>query len=134
MSVKSRNGDLHAEIVAMVGEGRTQAQAARALGVSPSTVSRALADRREAGVHRATGDAVDAFVRSLGPELTPDVLARVEALRALAAKLDWATRASTGTAAMAAASLAREYRSLLDELRQASSFDELREALLAAGD
>ncbi len=134
MTVKSRNGDLHAQIVAMVGEGRTQAQAARALGVSPSTVSRALADRREAGVHRATQDAVDAFVRSLGPELTPDVLARIEGLRAIASKLDWSVRASTGTAAMAASSLAREYRSLLDELRQSASFDELREALLAHGD
>jgi DNA-binding LacI/PurR family transcriptional regulator len=135
-SAESRqgNGDLHAQIVAMVGEGRSQAQAARALGVSASTVSRILADRREEGAHRATREAVDAFVRSLGPELTPDVLARVEGLRVLAAKLDWATRATTGTAAMAASSLAREYRSLLDELQQSASFDELREALLAGGD
>jgi transcriptional regulator with XRE-family HTH domain len=96
----------------MVGEGRTQAQAARALGVSASTVSRVLADRRVAGEHRAAQDAVDAFVRSLGPELTPDVRVRVEGLRALANKLDWTTRATTGTAAMAASSLAREYRSL----------------------
>jgi len=128
---ESRNGDLHARIVGMVEEGRSQAQAARALGVSPSTVSRVLADRREEGAHRAAQDAVDAFVRSLGPELTADVLARVEGLRALANKLDWTTRATTGTAAMAASSLAREYRSLLDELRQSSSFDELRQALLA---
>jgi DNA-binding LacI/PurR family transcriptional regulator len=126
--------DRHGEILRMVGEGRTQAQAARALGVSPSTVSRVLADRREEGKHRATQDAVDVFVKSLGPELTPEVLARVEGLRVLAAKLDWATRATTGTAAMAASSLAKEYRSLIDELKQAASLDELREALLAAGD
>ncbi len=76
---------------------------------------------------------MDEFVRSLGPELTPEVRARVEGLRALANKLDWTTRATTGTAAMAASSLAREYRSLLDELKQSASFDELREALLRAG-
>jgi hypothetical protein len=134
--VKSRKGnpaDLHAQIVAMVGEGRTQAQAARALGVSASTVSRVLAERREEGAHRATQDAVDAFVKSLGPELDAETRARVEGLRAIAAKLDWSVRATTGTAAMAASSLAREYRSLLDELRQSASFDELREALLRAG-
>lgn len=131
--VKSRNGDLHAQIAGMVGEGRTQAQTAKALGVSPSTVSRVLADRREEGEHRRAQVAVDEFVRSLGPELTPEVRARVEGLRALANKLDWTTRATTGTAAMAASSLAREYRSLLDELKQSASFDELREALLRAG-
>jgi transcriptional regulator with XRE-family HTH domain len=130
--VESRNGDLHTQIVALVGEGRTQAQAARALGVSASTVSRVLADRRSEGEHRAVQDSVDAFVRSLGPELTAETQARVAGLRALASKLDWATRATTGTAAIAASSLAREYRSLLDELRQSTSFDELREALLAA--
>jgi len=133
--VKSRNekpADLHASIVAMVGEGRSQAQAAKALGVSASTVSRVLADRREEDGHRPAQAAVDVFVRSLGPELTPEVLVRVEGLRALANKLDWTTRATTGTAAMAASSLAREFRSMIDELRQSASFDELREALLAA--
>lgn len=133
--LKSRNakaGDLHEQIVGMVAEGRTQAQVARALGKSASTVSRVLAEHRQNGGERgAAQDAVDVFVKSLGPELTPDVLARVEGLRALANKLDWTTRATTGTAAMAASSLAREYRSLLDELRQSASFDELREALLA---
>jgi DNA-binding LacI/PurR family transcriptional regulator len=133
--VKSRNAEeLHGQILALLAEGSSQAQAAKALGVSSSTVSRVLADRHEDGVHRAAQDAVDAFVASLGRELTPDVLARVEALRALASKLDWTTRATTGTAAMAASSLAREYRSLLDELKQGASFDELRAALLAADD
>ena len=130
--MKSR--DKHAEIIALLADGMTQVEAARELGVSTSTVSRILADQREEGDHGAALDAVDAFVASLGPELTPDVLARVEALRALAAKLDWTTRATTGTAAMAASSLAREYRSLLDELKQSASFDELRAALLAADD
>lgn len=130
MAVKSRN----AEIIELVGGGRSQAEAAHALGVSASTVSRVIADHRTEGEHRATREAVDAFVASLGPELAPDVLARVAALEALAAKLDWTTAATTGTAAMAASSLAREYRSLLDELRQSASFDQLREALLAADD
>lgn len=134
-SAKSRKPeDLHEQIIGMVSEGRTQAQAARALGVSASTVSRVLADRREEGEHRATQNAVDQFIKSLGPELDPATLARVEGLRALANKIDWTTRASTGTAAMAASSLLREYRSLLDELKQSTSFDALREALLAAGD
>lgn len=130
--MKSR--DKHAEITAILAQGRSQVEAARELGISTSTVSRILADQREEGEHRAAQEAVDAFVASLGPELTPDVLARVAALRALAAKLDWTTRATTGTAAMAASSLAREYRSLLDELKQSASFDELRAALLAADD
>lgn len=136
--MKSRNGaapeDLHAQIVELLAGGRSQAQAAKSLGVSASTVSRTLADRRLVDGNRPAQDAVDAFVRSLGADLAPDVLARVEGLRALANKLDWATRATTGTAAMAASSLAREYRSLLDELRQSASFDELRKALLAGDD
>ena len=132
MSISSEN--LHAQIHALLAKGQTQAQAAKALGVSASTVSRVLADHREEGGHRAAQDAVDTFVASLGAELAPDILARVEGLRALANKLDWTTRATTGTAAMACSSLAREYRSLLDELRQAASFDELREALLAGDD
>lgn len=134
-TAKSRDAaELYAQLVALVGEGRTQAQAARALGVSASTASRIMADHRSDDGHRPARDAVDAFVASLGPELTPDVQARIEPLRTLAAKLDWACTAKTGTAAMAAASLAREYRSLLDELKQSASFDELREALLAGND
>ena len=123
--------EIHPQILALLAEGRSQLEAARALGVSTSTVSRILADRRQGDVHGPALIAVDAFVTSLGPELTPDVAARVEALRALAAKLDWSTAATTGTAAMAAASLAKEFRSLLDELKASTSFDELREALLA---
>ena len=78
--------------------------------------------------------AVDAFVASLGAELAPDVAARVEALRSLAAKLDWARAASTGTAAMAAAQISKEFRALVDELQRVASFDELRLALLADDD
>ena len=132
---KSHNGaGLHAQIVAMVAEGRTQAQAARALGVSPSTACRVLADHRQEGKHRATQDAVEAFVLSLGPELTADVRCRLEGLRVLAIQLDWSARATTGTAAMATSPLVREYGRLIDELRQSASFDELREALLAHDD
>ena len=131
--MKSQN-DLHAKIALLLEEGFSQAQAAKELGVSASTVSRVLADHRSNDGHRPAQDAVDVFVASLGAELTPDVLARVEGLRALACKLDWVTGATTGTAAMAASSLAREYRSLLDELRRTASFDELREALLADDD
>jgi hypothetical protein len=112
----------------------TQKQAAGELGVSESTVSRTLADRLDIGGSGPAQSAVDLFVASLGASLAPDVAARVEALRALAAKLDWTRRATTGTAAMAASSLAKEFRSLLDELRQSTSFDELREALLAGAD
>lgn len=72
-------------------------------------------------------------MRSLGSELAPDIAPRVEALRGLAAKIDWSTGANTGTAALAVASLTKEFRALLDELRQSASFDELREALLASG-
>jgi transcriptional regulator with XRE-family HTH domain len=118
----------------LLAEGLNQNQVAKRLGTSPSTISRLLADHRDDDGYRPAQDAVDAFVRSLGPELAPDVAARVEALRGLARKLDWTGRANTGTAAMAASSLAREYRNLLDELRVSSSFDELREALLASDD
>ena len=130
--MKSRN--LHAEILAILEKGHSQAEAAERLGVSTSTVSRTLADHREDGDFRATRDAVERFVESLGPELEPAVLARVAVARALGEKLDWSTRASTGTAAMAASSLAREFRAVLSELHQSSRFDELREALLAADD
>jgi hypothetical protein len=106
------------------------------LGVSASTVSRILADHRDAvaGSPGPAQGAVDVFVGSLGSPLAPDVAARVEALRSLAAKLDWARAASTGTAAMAAAQISKEYRALVDELQQVRGFDELRAALLAVGD
>src|ERR1017187_1651056 len=94
-SVKSRKGDLHPQVAALIGEGRTQAQAARALGISPSTVSRILADHRVDDGHAPTREAVDVFLRSLGPELTAETRARVEALRVLAAKLDWARTATS---------------------------------------
>ena len=132
--MKSRKGDLHPQVAALIGEGRTQAQAARALGISPSTVSRILADHRVDDGNGPTREAVDVFVRSLGPELTAETRARVEALRVLAAKLDWARTATSATAAMAAPGCAKEFRQLLDELKASTSFDELREALLAAGD
>lgn len=136
--MKSRNGtvprDLHAEIVELIAKGKSQAQAAKDLGVSPSTVSRNLADHRESNGHQPAMAAVDAFVQSLGVELAPDIAPRVEALRGLATKIDWASGANTGTAALAVASLTKEFRALLDELRQSASFDELREALLASGD
>jgi transcriptional regulator with XRE-family HTH domain len=127
-------GDLFSRIQALLGQGMTQKQAAGELGVSESTVSRTLADRLDVGASGPAQSAVDLFVVSLGASLPPDVAARVEALRALAAKLDWTRRATTGTAAMAASSLAKEFRSLLDELQQSTSFDELREALLAGAD
>jgi len=124
--------DAHAKIERLLGEGLTQREVAERLGVSPSTVSRILADARRVGEDATPAmDAVNVFVGSLGDELAPDVAARVEALRALAAKLDWSRTATSGTAAMAAASLAKEYRQLLDELRRVASFDELRAALLA---
>jgi transcriptional regulator with XRE-family HTH domain len=132
--MKSRNSDRHNQIAALLSEGLTQKQVAKQLGLSPSTVSRVLADHRVDDGHHPAMDSVDAFVKSLGVALAPDVLARVEALRALAAKLDWASTAQTGTAAMAASSLAKEYRNLLDELRSSASFDELREALLRDDD
>lgn len=141
---KSRNAgkswgtprDLYAQIEALLAQGKSQAAAARELGVSASTVSRLLADRRRAGADGSgpAMAAVDAFVASLGSELAPDVRPRVEALRGLAAKIDWSRGASSGTAALAVASLSKEFRSLLDELRASASFDELREALLAGDD
>jgi transcriptional regulator with XRE-family HTH domain len=131
--MKSRN-DLHERIKALLAQGKSQAQAAKALGVSTSTVSRTLADHRgDDGRHPAM-DAVDTFVASLGKDLAPDVLPRVEALRGLAAKIDWSRSASSAGAALAVSSLTKEFRSLLDELRASSSFDELREALLRADD
>ena len=136
--MKSRNGkvpdDLYAQVTALLAQGKSQAQAAEALGVSASTVSRTLANHREDDGHRPAMDAVDGFVASLGADLAPDVRPRVEALRGLACKIDWASGASTGTAALAVASLTKEFRALLDELRQSASFDELREALLAGDD
>ena len=83
--------------------------------MSASTVSRTLTDHRSDDGNHPAQDAVDVFVESLGAKLEPSTLARVEALRALAAKLDWSRQVGTGTAAMAASSLAKEFRSLLDE-------------------
>ena len=124
--------DLYSRIEALLAEGFTQSQAAEQLDVSKTTVGRVLAEHR--AEHRPAQDAVDVFVRSLGPDLAPEVLARVEALRGLATKIDWASGANTGAAAMAVSSLTKEYRSLLDELRTSASFDELRRALLDDGD
>ena len=135
--IRRQNGahpDLFARVSALLAGGLSQKEAAERVGVSASTVSRLLADHRGDESHRPAQDAVDAFVVSLGDDLDPDVAARVEALRALAVKLDWTGRANTGTAAMAASSLAKEFRSLLDELQRTASFDELKEALLADGD
>lgn len=136
--MKSRNGatgiELFRRVQALRAQGLTQKQAAERLGVSTSTVSRVLADNRDADGFRPAQDAVDVFVVSLGEPLAADVAARVEALRSLARKLDWTGRASTGTAAIAASSLAREFRNLLDELKRSASFEELREALLAGDD
>ena len=113
----------------------SQKETAERLGVSESTVSRRLANHRDAVAGSGPAQAaVDVFVLSLGAELAPDTAARVEALRSLAAKLDWARAASTGTAAMAAAQISKEYRALVDELQQVRGFDELRTALLAVGD
>jgi predicted transcriptional regulator len=124
--------ELHLRIEALLSEGLTQSQIAKQLGVSKTTVSRVLAEHR--AEHKPALEAVDAFVRSLGSELAPDVLARVEALRGLACKIDWASGANTGAAALAVSSLTKEYRCLLDELRTSASFDDLRRALLADDD
>jgi transcriptional regulator with XRE-family HTH domain len=115
--------------------GLSQKETAKRLGVSESTISRRLANHRDAVAGSGPAQvAVDAFVLSLGAELAPDVAARVEALCSLAAKLDWARSASTGTAAMAAAQISKEFRALVDELQRVASFDELRLALLADDD
>lgn len=133
--MKSRNAkNLLGQIQALQAKGLSQKNVAARLGVSASTVSRVLADRRDEDGFRPAQDAVDAFVASLGPKLAPDVSARVEALRSIARKLDWTGRAHTGTAAMACSSLAKEFRNLLDELKRSASIDELREALLADAD
>jgi transcriptional regulator with XRE-family HTH domain len=121
-------------VEALLSEGFSQAQVAQQLGVHPSTVSRALADFHDADGQGRTQDAVDMFVESLGSGLAPDVVARVAALYNIAGQLDWASGAGTGTAAMATAALNVQFCSLLDELKQSASLDELREALLAAGD
>jgi transcriptional regulator with XRE-family HTH domain len=99
-------------IRALLSEGLSQRQIADRFGVSPSTVSRALA----ADAARPAENAVDALVESLG-ELDPDRQARVEAAKALARKLDWSGSASTGSAALATAALVREFRLTLDELK-----------------
>lgn len=60
--------------------------------------------------------AVNALVDAL--EADPDRLARLEAARAVARQLDRCGNAKTGTAGMATAALAREFRAILDELAQ----------------
>jgi transcriptional regulator with XRE-family HTH domain len=123
--------DRHRQIAALLSEGLTQAQIAKRLRVSPSTVSRVLAEHRPDARTQPAMKMVDRFVHSLGPGLAPDVAARCEALRVTAAKLDWSRDANTGTAAMAAPQLAREFDRLLEQLKRSASFDELKAALLA---
>jgi transcriptional regulator with XRE-family HTH domain len=123
--------DRHRQIAALLSEGLTQAQIANRLKVSPSTVSRTLADHRPDDSTRPAMRVVDRFVASLGGDLEPDVAARCEALRVCAAKLDWSREANTGTAAMAAPQLAREFDRLLEQLKRSASFEELKAALLA---
>ena len=132
--VTIRPSERLSSILALKAEGLSQKQIAERLGVSASTVTRTLQDHEAGGDLRPAQDAVDAFVASLGAELAPGVVARVEALLTSRSKLDWARSASTGTAAMAAAGVAKEFRALLDELQAVSSFDELRAALLADDD
>jgi transcriptional regulator with XRE-family HTH domain len=132
MAPKAETPDARRErIAALMAKGLNQAQVAKRLGVSPQTISRTLRDHR---AERPTQDAVDVFVASLGDALAPDVAARVAGLRNLAKQLDWCAGAGTGTAAMATASLNKEYESMLEKLKQMASFDALTEALLAAGD
>jgi predicted transcriptional regulator len=88
--------ELHPRITALLSEGLTQSQAAKQLGVSKTTVSRVLAEHH--AEHRPAQEAVDVFVASLGSTLAPEVLARVEALRGLACKIDWASGAISATA------------------------------------
>jgi transcriptional regulator with XRE-family HTH domain len=126
--------DRHRQITALLSEGLTQAQIAKRLRVSPSTVSRVLANHRADDSTQPAMKVVDRFVASLGPDLEPDVAARCEALRVTAAKLDWSRTANTGTAAMAAPQLAREFDRLLEQLKRSASFDELKAALLAGDD
>ena len=100
--MKSRD-DLYAKITVLLSEGFTQADAAKQLGVSTSTVSRVLAEHYDMDGHRQMEDAVEAFVGSLGLDLTPDVQARVALLRNTAQQLDRAAASGTGTAMMATA-------------------------------
>ena len=79
MSISAEN--LHAQIKALLAKGQTQAQAAKQLGVSASTVSRTLTDHRGDDGNHPAQDAVDVFVESLGAKLAPATLARVEALQ-----------------------------------------------------
>jgi hypothetical protein len=124
--------DSHQRIRTLLEEGLPQTEIVKRLKVSKSAVSRvAIAMRNE---HRDARAVVDRFVRSLGPRLEPDVAARCEALRVCAAKLDWTRAANTGTAAMAAPQLAREFDRLLEQLKRSASFDELKAALLAGDD
>lgn len=135
MAPKAETPDARRErIAALMAKGLNQAQVAKKLGVSPQTISRTLRDYRAEPGQRPTQDAVDVFVASLGDALAPDVAARVAGLRNLAKQLDWCAGAGTGTAAMATASLNKEYEAMLEKLKQMASFDALTEALLAAGD
>jgi IS30 family transposase len=66
--MKSRNGDRHGQIVALLSEGLSQKEAARQLGLSPSTVSRVLADHRVDDGPWAARDYVDAIRNRATPK------------------------------------------------------------------
>ena len=74
---------------------------------------------------------VEAIADTLG-EMTAEVAAHVGVARTLAKNLDWAEQATTGVAAMACASLARQYLEILYNPKQSSGWDELRDALIGA--
>jgi len=76
-----------------------------------------------------TENALNEMIESLG-QLTPEQAARAAGLRVIAAKLDWTASAKTGAAAMAAASLHKAFKDGLAELKQATSTNVLRDALL----
>jgi len=95
--------------------GWTQQAIADRLSIAQSTVSRLLAGDHDAQGVGACEQAIDALADSLR---NPDVqtVARVEAARVLACRLDWARGARSGAGAIAAAGLARELDRLVDAI------------------